>query len=180
MASVIDRADNRTDFIKACMALGLSQMEKNPLEKGTEVLERMEFDSSMEKNTLPYSGVEIPCGPPTECMDMSMDNESLIDLLGIKPDRMYMMRAKGDSMIDAGIDSGDRIIIDVSNRYPTPDQIAVCQLNGEYTLKHFKMMNGYALLIPDNPDFPEIRVEKGDDFHVWGVLYMILKKAKGA
>lgn len=176
MARSIDKAENKTDFIKACVALGLSQMEENPLEKGVAVLERLEFDDCQERNLLPFSGAEIPCGPPSESLDTSMTSESLLDLLGIKPDRMYLMTAKGNSMIDAGISSGDKLIIDASNRYPTPDEIAVCQLNGEYTLKHFRMMNGYALLIPDNPDYPEIRVEKDDDFHVWGVLYMILKK----
>ena len=38
--------------------------------------------------------------------------------------------------------SGDIVIVDKSNRNPTPKEIAVCELNGEYTLKHFVEENG--------------------------------------
>ena len=69
-------------------------------------------------------------------------------------------------MIDASIDSGDIIIVSKSKRNPSSSDIAVCELNGEYTIKRIEKRGKYGWLIPANPDFPETKVTESDDFQI--------------
>ena len=129
---------------------------------------------------LPYFDLGLKAGFP-----IPLDNDERsqdIDLLRMvcpNPDASYLIRVEGDSMIDAGIFSGDIIIVDKSNRNPSPTDVAVCELNGEYTLKRFeKRGEGEGWLVPANPAYPEIRVTPDDDFSVWGVVTFIIHKAR--
>lgn len=79
-------------------------------------------------------------------------------------------------MIDAGVHDGDLIIVDKSLRNPSEKEIAVCELNGEYTLKRVRQREGRLWLVPANPEFQEIEVCEGDDFSVWGVVTYIIHK----
>lgn len=79
-------------------------------------------------------------------------------------------------MIDADIYSGDIVIVDKSNRNPSPSEVAVCELNGEYTLKRFEKPDGVGWLIPANPDYPEIKVTADDSFSIWGTVSYIIHK----
>lgn len=90
----------------------------------------------------------------------------------------YLIRVNGDSMIDAGILSGDIVIIDKSNRNPSPKEIAVCELNGEFTLKHFVKEGSQGWLVPANPDYPKLPITHNDDFSIWGTVTYIIHKAK--
>ena len=65
---------------------------------------------------------------------------------------------------------------DKSNRNPSPSEVAVCELNGEYTLKRFEKRDGVGWLIPANPDYPEIKVTEDDDFSIWGTVTYIIHK----
>ena len=88
------------------------------------------------------------------------------------------IRVEGYSMIDAGIHSGDIVIVDKSNRNPTESQVAVCEFNGDYTLKRFVKRDGFGWLIPANPDFPEIKVTPDDRFSIWGTVTYIIHKPR--
>lgn len=79
-------------------------------------------------------------------------------------------------MKDAGISSGDIVIVDKSNRTPSENQVAVCEFNGEYTLKFFVMRDGVGYLVPANPDFPEIMVTPDDEFRIWGTVTYVIHK----
>ena len=81
-------------------------------------------------------------------------------------------------MIDAGVNDGDILIVDKSNRQPTEKQIAVCELNGEYTVKRVKEIAGQRWLVPANPEYPNIRLNDEDSFSVWGVVTYIISKPK--
>lgn len=81
-------------------------------------------------------------------------------------------------MIDAGVISGDIVIVDKSNRNPTPKEIAVCELNGEFTLKHFIEEDGKGWLVPANPDYPRLKVTPEDDFSIWGTVTYIIHKTR--
>lgn len=94
------------------------------------------------------------------------------------PEASYLVRVNGDSMIDAGVISGDIVIVDKSNRNPTPKEIAVCELNGEFTLKHFIEEDGEGWLVPANPDYPRFKVTPEDDFSIWGTVTYIIHKTR--
>lgn len=108
--------------------------------------------------------------------DEKAQSIELLQMLCPCPEASYLIRVEGNSMIDAGICSGDIVIVDKSNRNPLPSEVAVCELNGEYTLKRFEMRDGTGWLIPANPDYPEIKVTADDSFSIWGTVSYIIHK----
>ena len=61
-------------------------------------------------------------------------------------------------MIESGIHDGDMIIVDKSQRNPDKNQIAVCRLNGEYTVKRVQQIDGKRFWYPANPEFPMMEI----------------------
>lgn len=126
---------------------------------------------------LPYFDLEIRAGFP-----VPLDNDEksqvidLVRLLCPHPEASYLIRVAGDSMRDAGISDGDLIIVDKSRRNPSPSEVAVCELNGEYTLKRFERRGGEGWLVPANPDYPEFRINPGDSFSIWGTVAYVIHK----
>lgn len=128
---------------------------------------------------IPLFDIEIVAGFP-----IPLDNDEraqdieLLKMLCPHPEASYLIRVKGDSMIDADIHSGDIVIVDKSERNPARDQVAVCEFNGEYTLKYFEKRGDCGYLIPANPDYPEIKITPDDQFCVWGVVTYIIHRPK--
>lgn len=128
---------------------------------------------------LPYFETRVVAGFP-----IPLDNDEkaqaidLIRMLCPHPLSSYLIRVEGDSMIDADIHSGDILIIDKSERNPSERQAALCELNGEYTIKFVHRRGDKLWLVPANPDFPEIPVREGDSFNVWGVVTYTIHKPR--
>ncbi|MDO4827102.1 MAG: S24 family peptidase [Bacteroidia bacterium] len=129
---------------------------------------------------LPFFDLGIRAGFPIPLdNDEKAQDIELLRLLCPHPEASYLIRVAGDSMIDAGIDDGDIIIVDKSRRNPSPSEVAVCELNGEYTLKRFeKDGDGSGWLVPANPAYPRIRISEGDSFSVWGTVSYIIHKPR--
>ena len=126
---------------------------------------------------LPFFDIKIVAGFPIPLNnDELAQNIELLKMLCPRPDASYLIRVQGRSMIDAGVNDGDLVIVDKSLRNPSEKQIAVCELNGEYTLKRVVEKKGSLWLVPANPEFPEIRINEGDDFSVWGTVTYIIHK----
>ena len=128
---------------------------------------------------LPYFDQKVVAGfpIPLDNDERSQDIE-LLRMLCPHPEASYLIRVKGDSMIDAGVMNGDIIIVDKSNREPTPKEIAVCEINGEFTLKHFVKDGETGWLIPANPAYQKREITPGDEFRVWGTVTYIIHKAR--
>lgn len=128
---------------------------------------------------IPFFDIRVVAGFPVPLdNDEKSQDIDLIRMLCPHPEASYLIRVNGDSMIDAGVFSGDIVIVDKSNRNPSPREIAMCELNGEYTLKHFRMEDGQGWLVPANPDYPRIRISPDDDFSVWGTVTFIIHKPR--
>ena len=69
------------------------------------------------------------------------------------------------------------VVVDRNNRNPSEHEMAVCELNGDYTLKYFRREGDEGWLIPANPDFKRIRVTADDRFAVWGVVRFVIHRA---
>lgn len=112
--------------------------------------------------------------PATDYMTQAIDlNKELVK----HPAATFYGRVVGDSMIDAGVDEGDILVIDRSLTAKDGD-MAVCFVDGEFTLKYLKF-NGEALtLVPANPRYSKISVTDGVDFRLWGVVTYIIKKVR--
>lgn len=175
MAMFIDAQDCKTEFIKGCIA-----KEMGALDAGIGKMGEVYPVSGVTDLRLPFFDVGIVAGfpIPLDNDERSQDIE-LLKMLCPNPEASYLIRVEGNSMIDAGIYSGDIIIVDKSNRDPSPSEVAVCELNGDYTLKHFVKRDDEGWLVPANPDYPELKVTEDDDFSVWGTVTYIIHKPRG-
>ena len=106
---------------------------------------------------------------------MDFENNDLNKILIKNPPATFYGRVKGTSMIDAGIDDGDLLVIDKSLERRN-NSLAVCCLNGEFTLKYIKRAGERLWLMPANPDFEPIEVKSEDEFTIWGIVSWIVKK----
>jgi len=99
-------------------------------------------------------------------LDRKIDlNEHLIK----HPAATFFVKVKGDSMIGAGIYSGNMLIVDRSED-PKNNSIVVAILNGEFTVKRLHKKEGKIFLIAENPNYKLIEIAPNMDFEVWGVV----------
>lgn len=90
-------------------------------------------------------------------------------------DATFYARVKGNSMKDAGIFDGDVLVIDRSLE-PQNDKIAVCVIDGEFTVKRIRIEKDIVWLIPENDEFKPIKVIPENEFIVWGIVIASIKK----
>ncbi|MEI6691771.1 MAG: translesion error-prone DNA polymerase V autoproteolytic subunit [Chlorobium sp.] len=126
---------------------------------------------------LPFAGAAIAAGfpsPAEEYVEISLDlNKELIK----HPAATFYARVKGNSMVDAGIEDGDLLIIDKALE-PKDGDVAVCFLDGEFTLKRLCVKDDGVYLMPANAEFKPIRISEENDFLVWGILSYIVHKPR--
>ena len=174
LADKLDEIENRTEFIKSSIDKALRERES-----GIGWIEGMVPAGEASHVSIPFFDIRVVAGFPVPLdNDEKAQDIDLIRMLCPHPEASYLIRVNGDSMIDAGVLSGDIVIVDKSNRNPSPREIAMCELNGEYTLKHFVKEDGQGWLVPANPDYPRIRISPEDDFSVWGTVTFIIHKAR--
>jgi DNA polymerase V len=77
-------------------------------------------------------------------------------------------------MKGAGIDDGDIMVIDRSIE-PRNNKIAVCLIDGEFTVKRIKKTKEELLLMPENNDFQPIKVTEENQFVIWGIVTYVIK-----
>lgn len=100
----------------------------------------------------------------------------ILRMLCPHPEATYLIQVEGDSMIDSNIYSGDILVVDKSNRSPTENEVAMCELNGEYTVKFVRKENGHRWLVPANSNYPRLEITEGDEFNVWGVITFVIHR----
>jgi DNA polymerase V len=112
--------------------------------------------------------------PANDYMTQAIDlNRELVK----HPAATFYGRVVGDSMIDAGVEEGDILVIDKSLDAQDGD-MAVCFVDGEFTLKYLRMHDGGISLVPANEKYPVIEVGEGTDFKMWGVVTYVIKKVR--
>jgi len=126
------------------------------------------------KLKLPFVSNGISAGFPSPADDFLDINIDLNKHLIKNPSTTFYGRVKGNSLIDAGINDGDLLIIDKSLE-PTNGKIAVCFIDGEFTVKRIKLEKDVIWLIAENKDYPPIKVTKDNDFVIWGVVINVIK-----
>ncbi|MCX8081156.1 MAG: translesion error-prone DNA polymerase V autoproteolytic subunit [Bacteroidia bacterium] len=121
----------------------------------------------------------LPCvtvagGFPSPAEDFSEERLDIRQYLIKNPASTFFARVRGDSMREAGISDGDLLVVDRSIR-PSDGKIAVCFLNGEFTLKRLRMDGPKIFLMPANPRFRPIEVGPEEQFTVWGIVTHVIK-----
>ena len=117
----------------------------------------------------------VHAGFPSPADDHLENKLDLNKALVKNPSTTFFARVKGESMIGEGVEDGDILVIDKSLD-PYDNCLAVCFLEGEFTLKRVQIEGNNILLIPSNPKFKIIRVNKENDFYIWGIVVFLIKK----
>ena len=127
--------------------------------------------------SLPLFAARVQAGfpsPADDHLERSIDlNEELIQ----HPAATFFVRVKGESMHDAGIQSGDILVVDRSLA-PTDRKIVVAMIDGEFTVKRFRNQEGRIFLEAANDQFPKIEVSGYQELVVWGVVSFVIHPAR--
>ncbi len=124
---------------------------------------------------LPMLPFSISAGFPSPALDFVEVSIDLNKHLIKHPSATFFGRVQGESMKNAGINDGDLLIIDRSIE-PTDGKIAVCYLDGEFTLKRIRRNKQGLWLMPENDDYEPIKIEEENDLRIWGIVTYIIKK----
>lgn len=112
--------------------------------------------------------------PATDYMTQAIDlNKELVK----HPAATFYGRVVGDSMIDAGVEEGDILVIDRALDAQDGD-MAVCFVDGEFTLKYLRFHDDGLTLVPANDRYPSIEISEGSDFIMWGVVTYVIKRIR--
>ncbi len=123
---------------------------------------------------LPYADEGIQAGFPSPAQDHMNESIDLNREIVKHPASTFYGRVSGNSMIDEGIEPGDIIVIDRSLE-PADGDLAVCAIDGEFTLKRISLQPNAVWLIPSNESFDPILVTPDCRFEIWGVVTHTIK-----
>ena len=124
---------------------------------------------------LPYISSGIKAGFPSPAADFDESKISLDNVLVKNKEATFYAKASGNSMIGAGIDDGDILVIDRSLE-PQNNKIAICFIDGEFTVKRIKIENEDVYLMPENPNYKPIKISLENDLIIWGIVTYVIKK----
>lgn len=119
----------------------------------------------------------ISAGFPSPAADYAEDGLDLNEFLVRNKTATYMFTVRGDSMIGAAIENGDKVVVDCSVA-PAHGDIVVAVVNGEFTIKRLHKHQGQVELHPENPAYPPITFAEGSELQVWGVVVGVVRRYK--
>lgn len=130
-----------------------------------------DFENATE---LPFIEAGIKAGFPSPAADFDESKISLDNVLVKNRDATFYAKASGTSMIGAGIDDGDILVIDKSLE-PQNNKIAVCFIDGDFTIKRIKIEKDCVYLTPENSSFKPIKVTDENQLIIWGIVTYVIK-----
>lgn len=147
------------------------KIEKDP--KGRiKILDREEGSDLPIALTLPLFG-PIAAGFAAPAEEQAEELVTLDHYLVRDRSRTFLLRVKGDSMINAGIHEGDLVVVE-RGKEPKLGEIVVGVLDGEFTLKKLKRDKGKYYLQAENPDYPDLHPL--EELKVAGVVAGVIRK----
>ena len=117
----------------------------------------------------------ISAGFPSPADDFKEIRISLDKELVKNSESTFYAKVSGDSMIEAGLNDGDLIVIDRSLD-PENGKIAVCFIDGEFTVKRIKKEEKKLFLMPHNKKYKPIEVKEFTELIIWGIVEYVIKK----
>ena len=119
----------------------------------------------------------IPAGFPSPADDFVDKKLDLNELMISHPTATFFVKVEGESMIDAGIQSGDILVVDRSIEAQN-GKIVIAIVDGEFTVKRLKIDEAGISLVPENTKHPTIQVSEESDFQIWGVVTYVIHQAR--
>ena len=128
-----------------------------------------------ESHSIPLTSNNISAGFPSPADDFKEIRISLDREIVKNEEATFYARVDGESMLGAGLNDGDLIVIDRSAE-PKDGSIAVCFLDGEFTVKRLKLKNKEIYLMPENSKYSPIKIGEGNELSIWGIVTYVVKK----
>ena len=117
----------------------------------------------------------VPAGFPSPADDAMDLDLNLHDYLVRNPAQTFCVKAIGESMKDAGIQSGDVMLVDRAIE-PENRSIVLAVIDSEFTVKRVNVSDKKLYLMPENENFTPIEITQDMDFKVWGVVTYVIHK----
>lgn len=114
----------------------------------------------------------VEAGFPTDT-EQVLDSMSIDNYLIRHRDVTYLLRVKGDSMIDAGIRDGDLVIAEKKSQAKEGD-IVIAEVDGGWTMKYLRRKDGKFYLEPANRDFDDIYPEQS--LNIGAIVRGVIRK----
>jgi DNA polymerase V len=117
----------------------------------------------------------VSAGFPSPALDFMQDRIDLNKALSENPLATFFVKVDGNSMIDAGINDKDVLVVDRSLT-AADNSIAVCFIDGEFTVKRIRLEKNALWLMPENKTYKPIKVDENNQFQIWGIVTYVIKK----
>ncbi len=137
---------------------------------------RVFYEHDSETHAIPLYTSRVSAGIPTladDYIDQTIDlNKDLVK----HPKSTFLVIASGESMINAGIQSGDMLVVD-KQITPRNGSIVIVAVDGELTVKRLSIKGDNILLLPENKAFKPIVITPDQHVVIWGVVTFVIAKA---
>jgi DNA polymerase V len=131
-----------------------------------------DFESELK---IPFIPDGVSAGFPSPAADFMETNIDLNAALSENPLATFYIRVNGNSMIDAGINDKDVLVVDRSLE-PQNNKIAICCIDGEFTVKRILVETDCLYLMPENSNYQPIKVTEENELIIWGIVTYVIKK----
>jgi DNA polymerase V len=131
-----------------------------------------DFESELK---IPFIPDGVSAGFPSPAADFMETNIDLNAALSENPLATFYIRVNGNSMIDAGINDKDVLVVDRSLE-PQNNKIAICCIDGEFTVKRIQLETDCLYLMPENSNYQPIKVTEENELIIWGIVTYVIKK----
>lgn len=121
---------------------------------------------------IPVLGV-VEAGWPSPAEEELLDTMTLDEYLIRNKEATYLLKVKGESMIDAGILPGDQVLAERGIE-PKDGDIVIAEVDGKWTMKYFRKRGSRIVLVPGNKQFKPI-IPK-EELRIAAVVKAVIRK----
>lgn len=129
---------------------------------------------NLDRLLIPLFASSIAAGFPSPADDYLELKLDLNELCIEHPSSTFLAWVQGDSMVNAGINPGDLLVIDRSLE-ATNNSIVVAILNSEFTVKRLQIKSDRYTLLPENSRYRPTLITEEMNFEVWGVVVSVVR-----
>ena len=125
------------------------------------------------KRRQPIFMATVPAGFPSPAADYEEGKLDLNRHLIKNPAATFFVRVTGDSMLKAGVHSGDLLVVDRSIE-PRDKNVVIAVVNGELTVKRIRIRRNKVTLVAENDAYRSQEINEKMEFEVWGVVTNVI------
>ena len=124
---------------------------------------------------IPFFASPVQAGFPSPATDYDCDALDLNEYLIAHKSATFFVRARGNSMVGAGIQDNDLLIVDRSIG-PEHRDIVIAIVDNDFTVKRLHKQGKRILLLPENPEYAPIEFKDGQECQIWGIVTSVIHR----